>query len=140
MSKISSKNTSPELLFRKILWKEGFRYRIHDKSIIGTPDVSNKSKKIAVFVDGCFWHGCPRCYTAPKTNEANVIVTMETKGLNRGLNSRFAIASGIQNINKSSIIILKAKFFPVINGKSMEPLIISGRNGTIKRPIFITII
>ena len=68
MSQIRSKNTSPELLFRQVLWKEGFRYRIHDKTVFGTPDVSNKSKKIAIFIDGCFWHGCPKCYRAPKSN------------------------------------------------------------------------
>lgn len=68
MSKICSKDTNPEKQVRKALWAKGFRYRIHDKSIIGTPDVSNKSKKIAIFVDGCFWHGCKRCYVPPKTN------------------------------------------------------------------------
>lgn len=68
MSKIRSKDTNPEKKVRKALWAKGFRYKIHDKSIIGTPDVSNKSKKIAIFVDGCFWHGCPKCYNPPKTN------------------------------------------------------------------------
>lgn len=70
MSKIRSANTKPELVIRKALWKKGLRYRIHDKSIIGTPDVSNKSKKIAIFIDGCFWHGCPTCYNKPKSNTA----------------------------------------------------------------------
>jgi len=68
MSKIRSTNTRPELVIRNALWKKGLRYRIHDKSIIGTPDVSNKSKKIAIFIDGCFWHGCPTCYNKPQSN------------------------------------------------------------------------
>ncbi len=46
----------------------GIRYRVHDKSVLGTPDISHKSKKIAIFVDGCFWHGCPVCYNKPKSN------------------------------------------------------------------------
>ena len=68
MSSIRSKNTKPELKIRKMLWPLGKRYRVHDKSVFGTPDISNKSRKVAVFIDGCFWHGCNRCYTEPKTN------------------------------------------------------------------------
>lgn len=69
MSRIRSKNTSPELLVRKALWADGIRYRIHDKTVIGTPDISIKTKKIAIFIDGCFWHGCPSCYIKPKSNK-----------------------------------------------------------------------
>ena len=68
MSSIRGKNTKPELAVRKILWMQGKRYRIHDKSVFGTPDISNKSKRVAVFIDGCFWHGCSRCYKEPKSN------------------------------------------------------------------------
>lgn len=68
MAKIRSKNTSPEIILRKLLWLQGKRFRIHDKTIYGTPDISNKTRKIAIFVDGCFWHGCKRCYVPPKTN------------------------------------------------------------------------
>jgi len=68
MSSIRGKNTKPELAVRKILWTSGKRYRVHDKSVFGTPDISNKSKKVAVFIDGCFWHGCSRCYKEPKSN------------------------------------------------------------------------
>jgi len=68
MSRIRSKNTNPEIVVRKALWKNKLRYRLHDKSIPGTPDISIKSKKIVIFIDGCFWHGCPICYVAPKSN------------------------------------------------------------------------
>ena len=68
MSSVRSKDTGPELTVRKILWRGGLRYRIHDKTLPGTPDVSNKRKRLVVFVDGCFWHGCPTCYSEPKTN------------------------------------------------------------------------
>ena len=68
MSSIRGKNTRPELSIRKILWAKGFRYRIHDKSVYGIPDISNKSRKVAVFIDGCFWHGCKKCYKEPRTN------------------------------------------------------------------------
>ncbi len=68
MSSIRAKNTKPEIRIRKLLWSNGFRYRIHDKSVFGTPDISNKSKNFAVFIDGCFWHGCPKCYKEPISN------------------------------------------------------------------------
>lgn len=57
MSKIRSKNTKPELAFRKALWKAGVRFRVHFKGIPGKPDISNRSKKFVVFIDGEFWHG-----------------------------------------------------------------------------------
>ncbi len=57
MSKIRSKNTKPELLFRKALWKTGFRYRVHQNKLPGKPDLSNKKLKLAIFIDGEFWHG-----------------------------------------------------------------------------------
>ena len=68
MASIKGKNTEPEIAVRRILWSHGFRYRIHDRTVLGTPDVSNKRRRLAVFVDGCFWHGCPRCYKEPETN------------------------------------------------------------------------
>ena len=68
MASIKGKNTKPELIVRKSLWSQGLRYRIHDRSVPGTPDISNKKTKLAVFIDGCFWHGCRKCYKEPKTN------------------------------------------------------------------------
>lgn len=68
MSSIRGKNTKPEVTIRKMLWQLGKRYRIHDKTVFGTPDISNKSKSLAIFIDGCFWHGCKRCYKEPKSN------------------------------------------------------------------------
>lgn len=52
-----SKGTKPELLLAKHLWGLGLRYRKNDKSIFGTPDLSFKKYKIAIFIDGEFWHG-----------------------------------------------------------------------------------
>jgi DNA mismatch endonuclease (patch repair protein) len=67
MAKIRGKDTRPEVQLRKALWREGLRFRVHDKSLPGTPDISHKSRKIAIFVDGCFWHGCPEHFKLPKT-------------------------------------------------------------------------
>lgn len=68
MARVRNENTEPELILRKALWAEGFRYRIHP-DLPGTPDFAFPSSRVAVFVDGCFWHGCPEHYTAPETNE-----------------------------------------------------------------------
>ncbi|MFP5039944.1 very short patch repair endonuclease [Parasediminibacterium sp. JCM 36343] len=57
MGKIRSKHTKPELALRKELWKLGFRYRIHVKKLKGSPDIVFQNYKVAVFVDGEFWHG-----------------------------------------------------------------------------------
>lgn len=57
MAKIMSSNTSPEICFRKQLWSRGIRYRINYKKLPGKPDIVIPCKKIAIFVDGEFWHG-----------------------------------------------------------------------------------
>lgn len=57
MSKIRSKNTSPEMLMRKSLWGLGMRYRIHNKLLPGNPDILMKKYKLVIFIDGEFWHG-----------------------------------------------------------------------------------
>ncbi|MGC4023444.1 MAG: very short patch repair endonuclease [Cyclobacteriaceae bacterium] len=57
MSRIRGKNTKPEILLRKELWKHGFRYRINVKKIPGRPDIFISKYKLAIFVDGDFWHG-----------------------------------------------------------------------------------
>lgn len=62
MSSIKDKNTKPELILRKILWYNGVRgYRLHWKKAPGKPDIAFPGKKIAIFVNGCFWHRCPNC-------------------------------------------------------------------------------
>ncbi|MDO8513380.1 MAG: very short patch repair endonuclease [bacterium] len=57
MSKIRSKNTRAELILRRASFAKGLRYRIHDKRVHGKPDIIFFKKKIAVFVDGDWWHG-----------------------------------------------------------------------------------
>lgn len=69
MSQIRSKNTKPELLVRKFLFVNGFRYRLHQKDLYGKPDIVLPKYKTVIFVQGCFWHGHEGCkyYVVPKT-------------------------------------------------------------------------
>jgi len=71
MSKVKSKNTKPEMIVRRFLHSQGFRYSIHNKKLSGRPDIKLTKYKTVVFVNGCFWHGhTARCgYLMPKTNE-----------------------------------------------------------------------
>jgi DNA mismatch endonuclease, patch repair protein len=69
MSRIRGKNTGPEVKLRKLLFSCGIRgYRIH-YILPGKPDIVFTKKKIAVFIDGCFWHKCPVCFQEPETRK-----------------------------------------------------------------------
>ncbi len=70
MSHNRAKNTGPELSLRHALWEKGFRYRINDRRLPGSPDLVLPKYRTAIFVHGCFWHGHKGCkyYTIPKTN------------------------------------------------------------------------
>ena len=61
MSKISGKETKPEILIRKYLFSQGFRYRKNVKDLPGKPDIVLPKYKAVVFVNGCFWHGHENC-------------------------------------------------------------------------------
>lgn len=65
-----SKNTKPELLVRRALREAGLPgYRLHWKKCSGRPDICYPGRKIAIFVNGCFWHRCPHCnLSRPKSN------------------------------------------------------------------------
>ncbi|WP_369811318.1 very short patch repair endonuclease [Hymenobacter convexus] len=69
MGRVRQRGTSPELKLRQSLHQRGLRFRLKAlKKLPGTPDILFIKAKIAVFVDGCFWHGCPIHGTSPKTN------------------------------------------------------------------------
>ena len=61
MSAIRSKNTKPEVYLRKLLFAQGYRYRIADKSVPGHPDIFLRKYNTAIFINGCFWHRHPSC-------------------------------------------------------------------------------
>lgn len=72
MAAIRSKNTSPELAVRRYLHAAGLRYRLHRRGLPGRPDIVFPSRRICVFVHGCFWHGCPRCVDGRRAVRSNI--------------------------------------------------------------------
>lgn len=67
MSRIKGKDTAPELKLRRALWEAGLRYRKHFGPY--RIDIAFPGRKVAIFVDGCFWHGCPIHATKPESNK-----------------------------------------------------------------------
>jgi DNA mismatch endonuclease (patch repair protein) len=70
MRAVKGRDTKPELRVRSLLHRLGYRFRLHRKGLPGSPDIVLPSRRIAVFVHGCFWHGhgCPRSLRRPKAN------------------------------------------------------------------------
>jgi DNA mismatch endonuclease (patch repair protein) len=71
MARIKSRDTGPEMLVRRRAHALGFRFRLCVKELPGKPDLVFPRHRLAIFVNGCFWHrhsGCCRCYT-PKTRQ-----------------------------------------------------------------------
>lgn len=68
-----SRDTAPEVAVRKLLHAAGYRFRVDARPVEGlrrTADILFTRRRIAVFIDGCFWHGCPIHYSVPRTNTA----------------------------------------------------------------------
>lgn len=75
MAAVKSRNTKPEMRLRRAIWRRGLRFftptgwkKLTRKSLPGSPDLIFPGPRIAVFLDGCFWHGCPMHYIEPADN------------------------------------------------------------------------
>lgn len=71
MSNVKNKNTKPEILVRKFLFSQGYRFRLHRKDLPGKPDIVLPRFRTVIFVNGCFWHGHKNCRSSklPETNK-----------------------------------------------------------------------
>ena len=92
MSRIRSKNTKPEILVRKFIYKHGYRYRLNVKNLPGKPDIVLSKYKTIVFVHGCFWHGHDSCkyFVMPKSNLSYWAAKIE-RNISRDLNNEIAL-------------------------------------------------
>jgi DNA mismatch endonuclease (patch repair protein) len=70
MRKIKSKNTKLENKIISDLWKKGYRFRRNVTSLYGKPDIAVKKYKVVIFIDSCFWHGCPEHCRMPASNKS----------------------------------------------------------------------
>lgn len=70
MQRVRTKDTGVERRVKGILRRESLQFRGNHSALPGSPDLVLTKHNIAIFVDGCFWHGCPRCYKPPKNNRA----------------------------------------------------------------------
>ncbi len=75
MQAIGSKDTKPEMIVRRGLWKRGFRYRLNHKGLPGHPDIVLRKYRTCIFVNGCFWHG--HNVALPQVNSDEIIVNSE---------------------------------------------------------------
>jgi DNA mismatch endonuclease (patch repair protein) len=88
MAAIRSKNTAPELAVRRCLHRRGLRFRLHVKRLPGNPDLVFPSRHTAVFVHGCFWHGCPHCRVGRRKVKSNMAYWEQKLARNRARDSR----------------------------------------------------
>jgi DNA mismatch endonuclease (patch repair protein) len=70
MAAVRGKDTKPEVMVRQALSAKGYKYKKNYRLGKKTIDIALPKRKVAILVDGCFWHGCPSCYKEPKSNKA----------------------------------------------------------------------
>jgi len=122
MSRIKGKNTKPEMLVRRFLHANGFRYRLHVKDLPGKPDIVLPKYKTVIFIQGCFWHGHDQCkyYVIPKTKTEwwlNKINGNKTKDIiNIGL---------LKNAGWHVIEVWECELKPALRSQILNSLIVS---------------
>lgn len=96
MAKISSKNTRPELIVRKLLHSKGYRFRLHRKDLPGNPDIVLPKYKKIIFVHGCFWHShnCKFGTRIPKTNTEYWVKKLKNNSIRDKINIEKLISLG----------------------------------------------
>ena len=94
MARVKGRDTAPEMIVRRRLWRMGVRYRLHRRDLPGAPDIVLAGRKLAVFVHGCFWHGhdCARGGRVPKQNR-DYWVGKIARNVARDAKSREALAA-----------------------------------------------
>ena len=119
MSKIKGKNTKPEMLVRRFLHTNGFRYRLHDKRLPGKPDIVLRKYKFAIFVHGCFWHGHENCkyYVVPKTR-----TQWWLDKINRNKENDARHVTTLTDLNWNIITIWECELKPVKREQSLNKL------------------
>lgn len=122
MAAIRSRNTKPELYFRKLLFAEGFRYGVNSRSVPGHPDLYLKKYNTAIFVHGCFWHrheGCKYAST-PKSRVEYWQKKFESNKKRDEQVTKQLLAKDIKVLVVWECTIKKMQKFPEIEKQNME--------------------
>ncbi|MBQ9288304.1 MAG: DNA mismatch endonuclease Vsr [Bacteroidaceae bacterium] len=132
MAAIHGKDTKPEMVVRKYLWRKGFRYRLNHPRLPGKPDVVMRKHRTCIFVNGCFWHGhrvsfCPdqsmekvessECCKIPKSN-TEFWVTKIKRNQERDLKVQHELAA----MGWHAITIWECELKPKVREKTLESL------------------
>ena len=120
MSCIHSKNTKPEIIVRKYLWKHGFRYRLNHPKLPGKPDVVLRKYRVCIFVNGCFWHGHEGCgeFRPPKSN-----IGFWTKKINRNKKRDKQVQIELANMGWHCVTIWECELKPDKREQTLKSLI-----------------
>ncbi len=112
MSRIRSKDTKPEMLVRQFLHGKGFRYKLHDKTLPGKPDLVFPKYKKVILIHGCFWHGHDGCkyFVIPKTRRKWWLAKINRNKQLDALNS-----SKLKNLGWKTITVFECKL--LLNNK-----------------------
>lgn len=122
MSAIRSKDTKPEIYLRKLLFAEGYRYRIAEKSIPGHPDIFLRKYNTAIFVHGCFWHrhkGCKYAYT-PKSR-----IEFWQKKFNDNIRRDATVSDALLNCGIKNLIVWECTINQMAKSKEFREKILS---------------
>ena len=137
MATIHGKDTKPEMVVRKWLWRHGFRYRLNHKRLPGKPDIVMRKYRTCIFVNGCFWHGhrlsfaqsekrkmkseeypgSSECCKIPKTNREFWVAKIQ-RNQERDLKVQHELAA----MGWHSITIWECELKPKIREKTLESL------------------
>ena len=119
MAAIHGKDTKPEMVVRKWLWRHGYRYRLNHPRLPGKPDIVMRKYRTCIFVNGCFWHGHEGCryYTIPKTN-TEFLVNKVKRNKERDLKVQHELAA----MGWHSITIWECELKPVKREDKLESL------------------
>jgi DNA mismatch endonuclease, patch repair protein len=119
MSRIRSQDTEPEILVRKFLFSKGFRYKLYDKTLPGTPDLVFPKFRTVLFIHGCFWHGHEGCkyFVIPKTRREWWIAKINR---NKQLDTDNMIK--LRKLGWKVITIFECKLSPKIRDRTLNQL------------------
>ena len=92
MARVRSSHTAPEMAVRRALHARGFRYRLHRNDLPGRPDIVLSHHRLAIFVHGCFWHGCTQCDRGLRRPKNNVTFWSSKLEQNRARDERNVMA------------------------------------------------